>query len=80
MNGSQKFVDVRLARWAFEQGITEVCLPREAGWLKPIRYEATIFDDFTRKNPPEVTREILTFAFKVPMRGTVVQMDDGVAA
>ena len=29
MRGSQKFVDVRLAKWSFEQGISHVALPRE---------------------------------------------------
>lgn len=69
MKSSQKFVDVRLARWCFEQQITPVVLPRAANWLRPIRYEETIFNDFTKTDPPHVAEEILTYAFNVPGRG-----------
>ncbi len=75
MKGSEKFVDVRLARWAFEKGLTSVSLPREAGWLKPIRYEDNIYNGFTKRNPTEVTSEILAYAFKVPGRGSQLQLN-----
>ena len=71
MAGSQKFVDVRLARWCFEQGIRPVCLPREAGWLGEVRFDETIFHGFTRQNSAHVANEIWTYALKVPGRGTV---------
>lgn len=80
MKGSEKFADVRLARWAFEKGLTPVILPREAEWLKPIRYKENIYDDFTRLNRPEVTREILTYAFKVPRRGTELRLNQTATA
>ncbi|WP_424832394.1 glycosyltransferase family A protein [Ruegeria sp.] len=73
MAGSQKFVDVRLARWAFERGLTGVTLPRESGWLRPLRYEETIFNDFTEKNPEHVNVEIKTFAGRVPHAGEVLK-------
>lgn len=66
MRDSQKFVDVRLARWCFERKIKQVCLPRAAGWLGRVRFEETIYHGFTRKNPANVTKEIWTYAFKVP--------------
>ena len=69
MASSQKFVDVRLARWCFERGILPVCLPRPAGWLSEVRFEETIFRDFTRTNPPHVAEEIWSYALKVPRRG-----------
>ena len=69
MKGSEKFVDVRLARWCFRRGITPVCLPRAAGWLNPVRFEETIFFDFTRSNPPHVAREIWRYAFRTKGRG-----------
>jgi hypothetical protein len=70
MKDSQKFVDVRLAKWCFEHDITPVVLPREAGWLAPLRFDESIYEDFTKTNPPHVAAEILTYAFKVPARGT----------
>lgn len=70
MRDSQKFVDVRLARWCFEHAITPVALPRPRGWLGEVRYDETIFESFTQANPPEVSREIMTYAFKVPGRGS----------
>ncbi|QDC08797.1 hypothetical protein FHY55_05895 [Oceanicola sp. D3] len=73
MSGSQKFVDVRLARWCFERGITPVCLPRAAGWLGEVRFEETIFRGFTRQNPPHVAEEIWTYALKVQGRGQPVE-------
>ncbi|WP_213546183.1 hypothetical protein [Vannielia litorea] len=73
MAGSQKFVDVRLARWCFERGITPVCLPRAAGWLGEVRFEETIFRGFTRQNPPHVAEEIWTYALKVQGRGQPVE-------
>lgn len=70
MRDSQKFVDVRLARWCFEQGITPVCLPREENWLRTGRYgRASIHRTFTMRNPPYVAEEIWTYAFKVKGRG-----------
>lgn len=74
MRDSQKFVDVRLATWAFQQGLTPVTLPRIAEWLKPIRYEETIYDDFTQTNPPHVNAEILGFAYQRPRTGEILQI------
>ncbi len=69
MKTSQKFVDVRLARWCFEQDITVVGLPRQKGWLRNsvsegFTFEETIYSDFTRKNVRHVSNEIRKFAFK----------------
>ncbi|SIN78765.1 hypothetical protein [Vannielia litorea] len=72
MAGSQKFVDVRLARWCFENSITPVCLPRPADWLGEVRFDETIFRGFTRQNPPHVAEEIWSYALKVPGRGAPV--------
>lgn len=69
MKTSQKFVDVRLARWCYEKGISRVSLPRKSGWLRPsasegVSFEETIFDDFTQKHHKNVAQEIMSFAFK----------------
>ncbi len=69
MQDSQKFVDVRLTKWCFEQGITPVALPRAADWITPIRYEETIFEEFTKLFPRNVSDEIWTYAFRVKGRG-----------
>lgn len=69
MRDSQKFVDVRLARWCFEQGIRPVCLPRTSGWLGEVRFEETIYRGFTRRNPPHVAKEIWSYAFKIEGSG-----------
>jgi len=75
MRDSQKFVDVRLARWCFEQGITPVCLPRPQGWFpEGVGFNETIYRGFTKKNPPHVAREIWSYAFKNPNRGKVVEV------
>ena len=63
------FVDVRLARWCFDKGIDLVCLPRAAGWLTEERFDERIYD-FTRGNPERVVREVATYAFRNPRRGT----------
>lgn len=71
MRSSQKFVDVRLAKWCFDRGIPRVCLPRAAGWLRPsdeagVTFEESIFAGFTRKHHAHVADEIRSFAFRTP--------------
>lgn len=70
MRDSRKFVDVRLARWCHERGITPVCLARDAGWLKIGRYGAeSIHNSFTSRHHRHVADEIWSYAFKVKGRG-----------
>lgn len=64
MKDSQKFVDVRLAKWAWEKDIARICLPRRAGWLQTSDVDESIMETFTLRHFPHVGREILTFAFK----------------
>lgn len=76
MRDSRKFVDVRLARWCHERGITPVCLPREAGWLKIGRYGAeSIHNSFTSRHHGHVAEEIWSYAFKVNGRGEAPTVD-----
>lgn len=65
MQGSQGFVDVRLARWCFENGIRQVCLPRNQGWLGQHVVTESIYQSFTSELHPEVADEILRFAFSL---------------
>ena len=58
MVSSQKFVDIRMAWWACQNDIEQICLPRSKGWLKPIHYPETIYNDFTRKMPMNVVVEV----------------------
>ena len=69
MRTSQRFVDVRLARWCHEKGIRPVCLPRAEGWLREIEFDESIYEGFTRTDPAHVAREIRSYAFRVPGRG-----------
>lgn len=61
MHNAQRFVDVRLARWAFEQRIQMISLPRNDSWIKPLKTSETIFETFTVNSPEYVSREILSF-------------------
>lgn len=80
MRDSRKFVDVRLARWAFERGITPVCLPRDASWLRIGRYgHESIHNSFTLHHHEHVSEEIWSYAFKVAGRGEVAQPQRGMA-
>lgn len=76
MKTSQKFVDVRLAKWCFERDIARVCLPRTDGWLASYDkngeiFEETIYRNFTKTKQPHVAKEIRKFAFKTPAVGRI---------
>ena len=73
MRDSQKFVDVRLAKWCFENNIRPVALPRRKGWLSGIEFEETIYGGFTCLDPPHVADEIWSYAFKVRDRGKKIK-------
>jgi hypothetical protein len=71
MRSSQKFVDVRLAKWCFEREIRRICLPREEGWLQPsdslgFRFEETIYRGFTLQHHSQTASEIWSYAFRTP--------------
>lgn len=72
MRTSQKFVDVRFARWCFERGIIPVCLPRVDNWLEELSFTESIHEGFTKQNLSYVNTEIQTYAFKVRFRGLPV--------
>ncbi len=64
MRDSQKFVDVRIAKFCFENGIDRVSLPRQKSWLSEVPFEETIVHGFTTTSPAHVGREIWEYAFK----------------
>ena len=66
---AQKYLDVRIAAWCFEQSITPVCLPRPNGWLTPILFDETIYKSFTLRTNSHVNAEIRRFKGKVKGRG-----------
>lgn len=67
MNGSQKFVDVRYAKWCYENGLSQISLARPINMAKPLRHGGdTIFRSFTIDTPPPVLAEINSFAGKNP--------------
>ena len=63
MRNSRKFVDVRLARWCYENQLRMVALPRDAGWLSWEDDEHSIFKTFTTTHPRHVSKEIRIYAF-----------------
>lgn len=83
MRSSQKFVDVRLARWCFERGIARVSLPRHGTWIQTsdaegVSFEETIVGDFTMQHHGHVAREIRTFAFRDSRVGKMVRQGPGI--
>ena len=65
MQGSEKFVDVRFAKWLHSKGIGLWAIKRPKGFLRsfPVANEAheTIYKTFTRHNPGHVQAEIRSF-------------------
>ena len=77
MLGSQKFVDVRFARWLFENDLEAWILPRKKKRFPSLLREAgidasdTIARQFTRNWPVEVTKEVAVYA-GVAARGEIL--------
>lgn len=57
MSGSERYVDVRFARWAIGNKWPMICIDRDELWLGEKNYEESIFSSFTREWPLEVIRE-----------------------
>lgn len=74
MRGSQKFVDVRYAKWLLARGVDSWCLAHRKGFLGEISLSdgpaETIYANFTRNSPAHVIAEILEFAGKNAKVGT----------
>lgn len=62
MRTSQRFVDVRFARYCHENAIGMVCVPRPARWVVDQEPEESIFATYTRERQSEQLPEILQFA------------------
>lgn len=62
MRTSQRFVDVRFARYCHENNIGLVCVPRTAGWVVDQEPEESIFLTYTRERQSEQLPEIIQFA------------------
>lgn len=61
MRTSQRFVDVRFARYCHENDIGMVCLPRPDQWVRDLQPEESIFETYTRVHHGEQLGEILAF-------------------
>jgi hypothetical protein len=61
MQTSQRFVDVRFAKYCHEQRIAMVCLPRSADWVQDLEAGDSIFETYTRSNQENQMEEILAF-------------------
>ncbi len=75
MTGSQKFVDVRWARWCFENDVVCICLPREKDWLETQSTDKSIYKRFTRRTPRFVRKELYNFAGKWPKKSNFLDTD-----
>lgn len=66
MAGSQKFVDVRYARWLHDRGVQAWAASRPDDFLRKIELPGlkveTIYKTFTRRSPDHVLQEIRLFA------------------
>ncbi len=70
MRGSQKFVDVRYARWCYENNLDQIALARPFGLASPLRHGGdTIYRTFTVVSPKHVLDEIRSFAGNSPLVG-----------
>lgn len=61
MAGSERYVDVRFAAWAYDRQYPLINVPRPQSWLKQIEVESSIFSSFTVDWPAEVVREVNRF-------------------
>ena len=74
MKTSQRFVDIRFAKWCHEQAIDKVCLPRRKGLLVEMHTDTTIWDDFTQSLPDAVMDEVKAYGRKQPGFGQNVPL------
>ena len=65
MEGSERAVDIRFARWCHGEGITLAALPRPTRWLGETAHEESIYAAFTRSMPERKRAEIAAFAFAI---------------
>lgn len=70
MQGSQKFVDVRFARWLHNKGIECWAVERPDQYLREIELPGvqveTIFRTFTKRTPQHVREEIYQYLDELP--------------
>lgn len=62
MIGSERFVDVRYSRYAYENGWPLICISRSLSWLEEVKYDETIFSTFTSQWPLQVIKECQCFS------------------
>lgn len=72
MEGSERAVDIRFARWCHDNGIAQIALPRARDWLGGVDHQETIFGTFTNKMPPDKQNELTSFAYDVKGLGGVL--------
>ncbi len=70
MVSSQKFVDVRYAKWCFEHRINQVSVARPRNLIRTIRNSGpSIYKTFTSTNPPAIFEEMRVHAGRSPLIG-----------
>jgi hypothetical protein len=73
MADSQRFTDIRFARWCQQQGLPRICLNRRPKIITEFEVDESIYTGFTQKLPPEVFAEVKTFGRKTPGSGKSVK-------
>lgn len=71
MKSGRRRADVRLAQWAFKNNTPIVALRRGRNWLQPTEQDQSIYAEYTRRMPRELSQEISCFAFKTSSCGEV---------
>ena len=61
MASSQRFVDVRFARYCHENNIGMVCVARPDQWIRDMQAEESIYESYTRLHHGQQLGEILAF-------------------
>lgn len=70
MLSAQKFVDVRFAKWCFEQDLARICVARPRKYIRTIHNGGpSIYGTFTKTNPPVILDEMDTYIGKSPLLG-----------
>jgi hypothetical protein len=70
MSTAKKFVDIRYAKWCFEQGIDQIALSRPLRMVRSVHHGGnTIYRSFTRLSADQLSTEIKTYAGRSPKVG-----------
>ncbi len=61
MKGAAGFVDIRFSRLLYQRGIPLLCITRDAGWLREIENDSSLYLSVTSNLPLNALREVQVF-------------------